>query len=59
MRSLERPPKEIKVWCGVCREWVDEDKTKFIDISEDPQGKDLLTFECPTCHTEQRSHRVG
>jgi RNase P subunit RPR2 len=60
MRRIGRDYRpEIRVWCKECKEWIEESKTTFVDISEDIQGKDLLTFKCPTCHTEQQSHRIA
>jgi hypothetical protein len=32
---------------------------KFINIEEDIQGADILTFECPHCKTQQKSKRFG
>jgi hypothetical protein len=49
----------IKVWCSKCKEWVDEEKTVFINIEEGGMGEDILTFECPICKTEQKSKRIG
>lgn len=53
--SYVRP---VKVYCDECQEYQDEAKTKFINIEEDIFGRDLLTFECPKCKTEQKSLRV-
>ena len=43
------------VYCSECKERVNVDDTNFIDISEDMQGADLLTFECHFCETENQS----
>lgn len=51
--------KTIRVYCGKCQEFVDEERTEFINIEEDFQGRDLLTFICPDCNTQQRAYRVG
>lgn len=51
--------RPIKVKCKECDEWKDEDKTEFVDIEEDLQGRDILTFICPDCKTKQRSLRLG
>ena len=51
--------KVIKVHCSNCPTWVDEDKVKFVNIEEDIQGADVLTFICPHCNTEQKSRRFG
>jgi len=49
----------VKVYCSECKEWIDELKVKFLNISEDMLGRDRLEFECPTCKTKQESYRVG
>jgi hypothetical protein len=51
--------KSIKVHCSACHSWIDEDMVKFINIEEDIQGADILTFECPHCKTQQKSKRFG
>lgn len=50
--------KKIKVRCEKCG-WIDENDTEFIDISEDFQGADLLTFKCKKCGTKSTSRRYG
>ena len=47
----------ILVWCKKCKQWVDEDETEFIDIEEDFEGRDLLTFR--HCGVESKSLRRG
>jgi hypothetical protein len=43
-----------------CRnEWVSEELVEFIDISEDIQGRDLLTYKCPFCAETHTSLRCG
>jgi hypothetical protein len=51
------PYRKIYVRCGKCREEFDERKVKFLNIEEDIQGRDLMTFECPKCKTDQTSYR--
>lgn len=53
-----RPTRKIYVSCSNCGK-IDEKKVKFINIEEDIQGRDVLTFECPTCKTTQKSMRFG
>lgn len=31
------------------QEWHPTDDVIFLDVSEGPQGEDLLTFTCPRC----------
>lgn len=52
----ERKPK---VHCKNCPAWVNVDDTEFINIEEDFQGADLMTFECPHCNTKQKSRIFG
>ena len=49
----------IVVFCKECSEWIAEGDTKFENIEEDFQGRDLLTYKCPYCKTSQKSYRVG
>ncbi len=49
--------KPIKLNCKQCG-WVNEKDVKFIDIEEDFQGVDLLTFKC-LCGKVRKSRRFG
>jgi len=56
--------RRIKVFCSnkECKEQVFEDELKIeqvLNIEEDMQGADVLTFECPTCGHISRSRRYG
>jgi hypothetical protein len=51
--------RAIKVHCSTCDEWVDEKEVEFLNIEEDIEGKDLLTFVCHICKTKNKSHRVA
>jgi len=51
--------KAIYVNCTFCKDRYDEKEVKFIDIEEDIQGRDIMTFECPVCKNEVRSLRFG
>ena len=53
----EMPP--VRVYCKGCREWMNEDHTEFINIEEDFQGFDKLTFRCPQCGEISKSFRKG
>ncbi len=53
----EWPP--IRVYCLECQEWIDEIDVEVTGIEEDFQGRDVLTFVCPDCKTDQKSFRVG
>lgn len=48
--------KGATVTCIDCKERFATDKVEFLDISEDFQGHDLMTFVCPKCETEQESY---
>ena len=50
--------KTIKVMCNDCKQSTDESKVEFVNIEEDIQGRDILTFVCPYCNTTQKSFRI-
>mgnify|MGYP003132491330 CR=1 FL=1 len=50
--------KPIKVSCNDCKRSTDESTVEFVNIEEDIQGRDVLTFVCPYCNTTQKSYRV-
>ena len=45
-----------RVYCSECKEWYETEEVEFIDISEDFSGRDLMTFKCKECNTEQESN---
>lgn len=49
--------KIIKVNCKECG-WVEEKKVEFLNIEEDFDGADILTFKC-LCGEERKSRRYG
>jgi len=49
----------IKVYLSCTQEWVPEKTVKALNIEEDIQGRDRLTFECPKCRKQHDSLRVG
>ena len=49
-------PIQVKLKC--IDEWVDERTVEFVDIEEDFEGKDVLTFRCPQCGEQHRSRRI-
>ncbi len=51
--------KSIKVYAACKQDWIDESEVKVLDIAEDIQGRDQLTFECPLCGKQHTSLRVG
>jgi hypothetical protein len=51
--------KIIYVRCSNCKENFDENKVEFLNIEEDMQGRDILTFGCPKCKETQKSLRRG
>jgi len=59
MKKKYKYERVIRVHCKKCLEWIDEKDTKFVDIEEDFQGADVLTFICPKCGTQQKSRRLG
>ena len=47
--------KECKVYCSKCKEWLTPKQAEFLDIQEDPYGRDNVTFICNECKTENKS----
>ena len=41
------------------KEFIDESNVEFINIQEDIQGKDILTFKCPKCNKQHESLRFN
>lgn len=37
--------KDVIIWVNAGGEWIDLDKTEFLNISEDIYGRDTITFE--------------
>ena len=58
MESEAYSSRIIRVYCSDCKANRDEATVEFIDISEDPQGRDMMTFKC-VCGSKQRSLRFG
>jgi RNase P subunit RPR2 len=59
VRKFHKYEKVIKVHCSKCHSFIKEDDTEFVNIEEDMQGADILTFICPDCKTQQKSKRFG
>lgn len=49
-------PVEVHIPCKDI--YIDEDSVKVVNIQEDMQGKDLLTFICPECGEEHTSYSL-
>jgi hypothetical protein len=49
----------IRVYAACCDEWLMESEVHMVDIAEDLQGHDVVTFDCPRCGHEHKSKRVG
>ena len=52
-----RDPVEVLLECN--DEYVPEDQVEFLNIEEDFEGRDVLTFKCPVCGERHQSHRFG
>jgi hypothetical protein len=49
----------IKVRCGTCKKDFNEQDVEFLNIEEDIEGRDVMTFKCPDCGESQKSLRRG
>lgn len=54
--NYERP---IKVVLSCTGDYEDEQNVQFLNIEEDFQGRDLMTYVCPKCGQEHKSYRLG
>lgn len=59
MKHDDQYVRPIKVMTSCTEQWIDETIVEFLNIEEDIQGRDILTFKCPLCHETHRSLRVG
>lgn len=50
--------RRVEVYCARCCQWSDEHDVQFENVEEDFQGRDLVEFICPHCHTHQKSVRI-
>jgi ssDNA-binding Zn-finger/Zn-ribbon topoisomerase 1 len=48
--------RKSMVKCPKCKGEFQSDKVEFLNIEEDIQGKDVMTFTCPKCETEEKSN---
>ena len=53
------PRPVIRVRLACVDDWINESKVKILNVEEDIQGRDILTFTCPKCGEEHKSLRVG
>jgi len=56
-RRLRR--SSIQVFIECLGDWIPESDVKVLDVEEDIQGRDKLTFKCPECGKQHTSLRVG
>ena len=57
MEDFYEYQKPIKVKCSKCG-WLNERDVEYINIEEDIQGADVLTFKC-LCGMIRKSRRFG
>jgi len=51
--------REVCVTLTCNHDLIPESKVKFVNIEEDMQGRDLLTFICPECGEQHTAYRLG
>lgn len=49
----------MHVRCSECGECHEPDEVEFVNIEEDIQGRDLLTFICPVTNKETKGYVLG
>jgi hypothetical protein len=53
------PERGATVILNCTKEYKDVESVEFINISEDMQGKDVMTYVCPECGDDHQSHVYG
>ena len=51
--------REVVVTLTCTNERISETDVEIINIEEDIQGRDLLTFICPKCKKQHTAYRLG
>ena len=51
--SYERPAKVMLPCANM--EFINVAEVKFVNIEEDPEGRDVMTFRCPQCDWDHKS----
>lgn len=61
IRDLDASPAEspVLLTLSCSGDRVDESAVEFLDVEEDFQGRDLVTFRCPACGETHQSYRLG
>ena len=54
-----RRQRIITVYLRCNGDFVPEETVGFLDISEGPQGEDIVKFTCPECKEEHESKRFA
>jgi len=49
----------IRVLLECTGDWRDETTVQLLNIEEDMEGRDVVTFVCPACKQQHRSLRRG
>lgn len=56
---MPRYQRELEVILECNQEYCPEDEVTFVNIEEDFEGRDVLTFRCPVCGEIHQSHRYS
>ena len=51
--------RPVTVYAECSRDWINENTVECVNIEEDFQGRDVVTFECPLCKATHKSLRRG
>ena len=50
--------RKVKVMLTCTKDWCLEEEVESLNIEEDIEGRDVLTFTCPECGQVHQSFRV-
>lgn len=59
MKGHYQYQRVIRVVLSCNGDRIDERKVEVLNIEEDIQGRDVLTFKCPECKQTHKSLRLG
>ena len=51
--------KEVEVMLECTGDYIPEDEVEFLNVEEDFEGHDVLTFKCPKCGKKHQSMRFA
>lgn len=51
--------REVEVFLECSGDYIPEHEVEFLNIEEDFEGRDIMTFKCPECGKNHKSLRFN